>query len=48
MSKNVNKLQLVKNYLVSNRKNFKIFDSKTFADDLSAAMKNMVLIYNNA
>jgi len=46
--KNTDKLQLVRNYLINNRKNFKIFDSKTFADDLAAAFKNMVLTYNNA
>ena len=48
MCKNTDKLQLVRNYLINNRKNFKIFDSKTFADDLAAAFKNMVLTYNNA
>jgi predicted O-linked N-acetylglucosamine transferase (SPINDLY family) len=48
MSKNIDKLQLVRSYLMNNRKNFKIFDSKIFADDLSAAFKNMVVIYNNA
>jgi predicted O-linked N-acetylglucosamine transferase (SPINDLY family) len=48
MSKNIDKLQLVKSYLINNRKNLKIFDSKIFADDLSAAFKNMVVIYNNA
>jgi predicted O-linked N-acetylglucosamine transferase (SPINDLY family) len=48
MSKNIDKLQLVKSYLINNRKNLKIFDSKNFADDLSAAFKNMVVIYNNA
>jgi len=46
--KNTDKLQLVRNYLINNRKKFKIFDSKTFADDLAAAFKNMVLTYNNA
>ena len=48
MCKNTDKLQLVRNYLINNRKKFKIFDSKTFADDLAAAFKNMVLTYNNA
>ena len=48
MSKNIDKLQLVRSYLMNNRKSLKIFDSKTFADDLSAAFKNMVVIYNNA
>ena len=48
MSKNTDKLQLVKSYLINNRKNFKIFNSKIFADDLAAAFKNMVSIYNNA
>lgn len=46
--KNIDQLQSVKNYLIKNRKNFKIFDSKFFADELSAAFKNMVSIYNNA
>ena len=48
MSNNIDKLQSVKSYLINNRKNFKLFNSKSFADDLAAAFKNMVSVYNNA
>ena len=46
--KNIDKLQSVKNYLINNRKNFKLFNSQSFANDLAAAFKNMVTAYNNA
>ena len=48
LAKNIDKIQFVRDYLVNNRKNLKIFDSKNFADDLADAFKNMVLTYNNA
>lgn len=48
MSENIDKLQSVKSYLINNRKDFKLFNSKFFANDLAVAFKNMVLIYNNA
>ena len=48
MSQDINKLQSVKNYLLNNRKNFKIFDGKDFANDLATAFKKMALVYNNA
>ena len=48
LCKNIDKLKSVKNYLIKNRKNFKIFDSKSFADELSVAFKNMISVYNNA
>ena len=48
MSNNTDKLQSVKSYLINNRKNFKLFNSKSFADDLAAAFKSMVSVYNNA
>jgi len=48
MSNNIDKLQSVKSYLINNRKKFKLFNSKSFADDLAAAFKNMVSVYNNA
>jgi predicted O-linked N-acetylglucosamine transferase (SPINDLY family) len=47
MSKNIDKLQFVKNYLFDNRKKFKLFDSKNLAENLSAAFKDMILTYNN-
>jgi predicted O-linked N-acetylglucosamine transferase (SPINDLY family) len=46
MSKNIDKLQFVKNYLFDNRKKFKLFDSKNLAENLSAAFKDMILTYN--
>jgi predicted O-linked N-acetylglucosamine transferase (SPINDLY family) len=46
MSKNIDKLQFVKNYLFDNRKNFKLFDSKNLAENLAAAFKDMILTYN--
>lgn len=46
MSKNIDKLQSVKNYLFDNRKKFKIFDSKNLAENLTAAFKDMILTYN--
>jgi protein O-GlcNAc transferase len=46
MSKNIDKLQFVKNYLFDNRKNFKLFDSKNLAENLVAAFKDMILTYN--
>ena len=46
MSKNIDKLQSVKNYLFDNRKKFKIFDSKNLAENLAAAFKDMILTYN--
>lgn len=48
MSKDIKKLQSVKNYLINNRKNFKIFNSKIFANDLGDAFKNIASVYNNA
>jgi predicted O-linked N-acetylglucosamine transferase (SPINDLY family) len=46
MSKNIDKLQFVKNYLFDNRKKFKLFDSKNLAENLSAAFKDLILTYN--
>lgn len=46
MSKNIDKLQFVKNYLFDNRKEFKLFDSKNLAENLEAAFKDMILTYN--
>ena len=46
MSKNIDKLQSVKNYLFDNRKKFKIFDSKNLAENLAVAFKDMILTYN--
>ena len=46
MSKNIDKLQSVKNYLFDNRKKFKIFDSKNIAENLAVAFKDMTLTYN--
>ena len=46
MSKNIDKLQFVKNYLFDNRKKFKLFDSKNLAENLSVAFKDMILTYN--
>jgi predicted O-linked N-acetylglucosamine transferase (SPINDLY family) len=46
MSKNIDKLQSVKNYLFDNRKKFKIFDSKNLAENLAVAFKDMTLTYN--
>ena len=48
MCNNIDKLQSVKSYLINNRENFKLFNSKSFADDLAAAFKSMVSVYNNA
>lgn len=48
LCRNVDKLQSFKNYLIKNRNNSKIFDSKLFADELSVAFKNMIKIHNNA
>jgi len=45
---NIDKLQSVKDYLIKNRKNFKIFDSKSFAEELSDSFKKMISAYNNA
>ena len=47
MSKNIDKLQSIKNYLFDNRKIFKIFDSKNLAENLAAAFEDMVLTYND-
>jgi predicted O-linked N-acetylglucosamine transferase (SPINDLY family) len=47
MSKNIDKLQFVKNYLFDNRKKLKLFDSENLAENLSAAFKDMILTYNN-
>ncbi len=46
MSKNIDKLQFVKNYLFDNRKKLKLFDSENLAENLSAAFKDMILTYN--
>jgi predicted O-linked N-acetylglucosamine transferase (SPINDLY family) len=46
MSKNIDKLQFVKNYLFDNQKKFKLFDSKNLAENLAAAFKDMILTYN--
>ena len=46
MSKNIDKLQFVKNYLFDNRKKFKLFDSKNLAENLAVAFKDMILTYN--
>ena len=48
MCNNIDKLKSVKSYLINNRENFKLFNSKSFADDLAAAFKSMVSVYNNA
>jgi len=46
MSKNIDKLQFVKNYLFDNQKKFKLFDSKNLAENLSAAFNDIILTYN--
>jgi len=43
MSKDINKLQSVKNYLINNRKDSKIFDEKIFANDLVNVLKKINL-----
>jgi predicted O-linked N-acetylglucosamine transferase (SPINDLY family) len=41
-SKNLNRVQEIKEYLVKNRNNIKIFNSKNFADELSNSFKSML------
>ena len=47
MSKNIDRLQFAKHYLLNNRKKFKLFDSKNLAENLAVAFKDMILTYNN-
>jgi predicted O-linked N-acetylglucosamine transferase (SPINDLY family) len=41
-SKNLNKLQQTKDYLINNRSKSKLFDSKEFADQLSNSFREMI------
>jgi predicted O-linked N-acetylglucosamine transferase (SPINDLY family) len=47
MTKNVNKLQFVKDYLFKIQKESRLFDSKSLAENIGAAFKDMILIYKN-
>ena len=41
-SKDINKIQKIKEYLIKNRNNFKLFNGKDFADELSNSFKAML------
>jgi predicted O-linked N-acetylglucosamine transferase (SPINDLY family) len=41
-SKNLTRVQQIKEYLVKNRNDFKIFNSQNFADELSNSFKEMI------
>ena len=45
-SKNIDKIQKTKSYLINNRNKFKIFNAKNFSDELVKKLKDIILIKN--